>query len=59
MRGRRRNVRGRSPGSAAAAGLSNTVMRLIEQRTAGDKVLLWGGMAGTLLIMALIWYYLG
>jgi len=40
-------------------GLSNTVMRLIEQRTMQDKVILYGGMVLTLLVMWIIYSYLG
>ena len=36
-------------------GLSNTLMRLIEQRTQQDKYILFGGMAASLVIMFLIY----
>lgn len=42
---------------ANVLGLSNTVLRLIERRTAQDKVILYGGMIVTLIIMFLIWKY--
>ena len=37
-------------------GLSNTVMRLIERRTAQDKWIFWGGVAITLVVMTLVIY---
>lgn len=42
---------------ATTLGLSNTLMRLIEQRTAQDKIVLWGGMLVTLVAMYFIWSY--
>ena len=39
-------------------GLSNTVMRLIEGRSRQDRIIMLLGMLITLLIMALVWYYL-
>ncbi|ELT94374.1 hypothetical protein CAPTEDRAFT_152195 [Capitella teleta] len=42
---------------ANTLGLSNTVMRLIERRTTQDKVILYGGMVLTLVIMFFIWKY--
>ena len=35
-------------------GMSNTVIRLIERRSEGDKYILIGGMVGTCLLMWLI-----
>eukprot|EP00053_Salpingoeca_punica_P009727 m.87555 g.87555 ORF g.87555 m.87555 type:complete len:216 (+) comp15132_c0_seq1:407-1054(+) len=40
-------------------GLSNTVMRLIEQRGTQDRWILWGGMIVSLVIMFLIYHYFG
>jgi len=40
-------------------GLSNTVMRLIEQRTTQDKFFLFGGMIVASLIMFGMWYCFG
>lgn len=40
-------------------GLSNTVMRLIEKRTFQDKIILFGGMILTLIIMYYIYKYFG
>jgi Golgi SNAP receptor complex protein 2 len=37
-------------------GLSNTVMRLIERRTAQDKWIFWGGVIVTIVIMFLVVY---
>eukprot|EP00038_Savillea_parva_P016689 m.17641 g.17641 ORF g.17641 m.17641 type:complete len:218 (+) comp3518_c0_seq1:423-1076(+) len=44
---------------AHTLGLSNTVMRLIEQRTLQDKAILYGGMVTTLVIMWIIYSRLG
>eukprot|EP00057_Strongylocentrotus_purpuratus_P034346 XP_794856.3 PREDICTED: Golgi SNAP receptor complex member 2-like [Strongylocentrotus purpuratus] len=40
-------------------GLSNTVMRLIEKRTFQDKIILFGGMILTLIVMYYIYKYFG
>lgn len=42
---------------ANTLGMSNTVMRLIEKRTTQDKLVLFGGMMFTTIIMILIWTY--
>lgn len=39
-------------------GLSNSVMRLIENRVFADKFILFGGMAILTILMFLIWFYL-
>lgn len=39
-------------------GLSNTVLRLIERRSSQDKIILYGGMILTCIIMFLVWKYL-
>ena len=39
-------------------GLSNTVMRMIEGRSRQDRIIMLLGMIVTLLIMALVYYYL-
>ena len=39
---------------ASVLGMSNTVMRLIERRSEGDKYILFGGMAATCVIMYLV-----
>ncbi|CAG0883539.1 unnamed protein product [Darwinula stevensoni] len=39
-------------------GMSNTVLRLIEQRTYRDKFILWGGMLFVCLFMFLVVYYI-
>eukprot|EP00037_Helgoeca_nana_P033531 m.418347 g.418347 ORF g.418347 m.418347 type:complete len:228 (+) comp30882_c0_seq1:51-734(+) len=44
---------------AHTLGLSNTVMRLIEQRTLQDKAILYGGMLLTLVIMWILYSRLG
>lgn len=43
---------------ANTLGLSNTVMRLIEKRASQDKIILFGGMIVTCVIMFLAWKYL-
>ena len=43
---------------ANTLGLSNTVMRLIEKRASQDKIILFGGMIVTCIIMFLAWKYL-
>ncbi|XP_025089535.1 Golgi SNAP receptor complex member 2-like [Pomacea canaliculata] len=42
---------------ANTLGLTNTVMRLIERRTAQDKIILVVGMVVTVIIMYLVWQY--
>jgi Golgi SNAP receptor complex protein 2 len=42
---------------ATTLGLSNTVMRLISQRTSQDKFILYGGMLVTLVLMYFIYSY--
>lgn len=42
---------------ANTLGMSNTVMRLIEKRTTQDKLILFGGMILTTVILFLIWKY--
>jgi Golgi SNAP receptor complex protein 2 len=42
---------------ANTLGLTGTVMRLIERRTAQDKIILFAGMVVTCIIMYLIWKY--
>lgn len=39
-------------------GMSQTVMRLIEKRVSGDKLVLFGGMAAFTLFMFLVWIFL-
>eukprot|EP00127_Corallochytrium_limacisporum_P005451 Clim_evm20s205 gene=Clim_evmTU20s205 len=40
-------------------GLSQSLMGMIEGRQKGDTYILYGGMLITLILMFLIWYYLG
>ena len=42
---------------ASMLGMSNTVMRLIERRSEGDKYILFGGMIVTCLIMYIVVKY--
>ncbi|KAJ1345288.1 hypothetical protein BSLG_000801 [Batrachochytrium salamandrivorans] len=44
---------------ANSLGLSTSVIRFIEQRTASDKWILYGGLSGTVLILWGIVHYLG
>lgn len=44
---------------ANTLGLSNTVMRLIERRSTQDRYVLFIGMVVTVIIMLLVWKYLG
>ena len=39
---------------ASVLGMSNTVMRLIERRSTGDKYILIGGMVVTCVVMFLV-----
>ena len=42
---------------ANVLGMSNTVMRLVERRSEGDKWVLFGGMAVTCFVMYLVIRY--
>eukprot|EP00047_Mylnosiga_fluctuans_P023433 m.137832 g.137832 ORF g.137832 m.137832 type:complete len:175 (-) comp9582_c0_seq3:3200-3724(-) len=44
---------------ASTLGLSNMVMRLVEQRESQDRLILFVGMAVTLAIMYAVYYYFG
>ncbi|CAK8673340.1 Golgi SNAP receptor complex member 2-like [Clavelina lepadiformis] len=57
QRGMLKGVKTRMLNIANTLGLSNTVMRLIEKRTTQDKLILFGGMFVTSLIMFLLWKY--
>jgi Golgi SNAP receptor complex protein 2 len=41
---------------AANLGLSSTMMRVIERRTTADKILVYGGMAAVMLLLAVVWW---
>lgn len=49
----------RLPDVAKTLGLSNNVVRLIENRSNQDRFILWGGMLGTTILMAIIYHYFG
>ena len=53
QRGMIKGVRKKMLDVASMLGMSNTVMRLIERRSEGDKYILVGGMIVTCLIMYL------
>ena len=57
QRGVLKGARRRLLDLANTLGMSNTVMRLTERRAAQDKVILFGGMLGTLVVMYVIWRY--
>uniref|UniRef100_H2YWG3 Golgi SNAP receptor complex member 2 n=2 Tax=Ciona savignyi TaxID=51511 RepID=H2YWG3_CIOSA len=57
QRGTLKGVKTRMLNIANTLGLSNTVMRLIEKRTTQDKLVLFGGMLATSLVMFLLWKY--
>ena len=42
---------------AARLGMSNAVIRLIERRTTGDKIIVYGGLLILLLLVGLLWWY--
>ncbi|XP_014675056.1 PREDICTED: Golgi SNAP receptor complex member 2-like [Priapulus caudatus] len=58
QRGALKGVQKRVLDIANTLGMSNTVMRLIERRTTQDKVILWGGIIVTCVIMYLTIKYL-
>lgn len=53
-----KGVRKKMLNFAQTLGMSNTVMRLIERRTAQDKYILFGGMIVTLIIMFILYKWL-
>jgi len=57
QRGTLKGVKTRMLNMANTLGLSNTVMRLIERRTTEDKLILFGGMIITSVIMFILWRY--
>lgn len=42
---------------ASTLGMSNTLMRMIERRTVGDKILVYGGVLLIAALIVLIWYW--
>lgn len=52
-----KNIRKKMLDISSMLGMSNTVMRLIERRSEGDKYLLFGGMIVTCVIMYLVVKY--
>ena len=49
-----KNIKKKMLDISSMLGMSNTVMRLIERRSEGDKYLLFGGMIVTCVIMYLV-----
>ena len=54
QRGLMKNIKKKMLDISSMLGMSNTVMRLIERRSEGDKYLLFGGMIVTCVIMYLV-----
>ena len=52
-------IKGKMMNIANQLGMSQTVMRLINKRSDQDRLILWGGMFITTVIMFLIWKYFG
>jgi Golgi SNAP receptor complex protein 2 len=42
---------------AASLGVSNSLMKIIERRTVGDRVLVYGGSAFILLLLLAVWWF--
>lgn len=42
---------------ATSLGVSNTLMRMIERRTAGDRIIVYGGMLVILALLGVVWYW--
>ena len=42
---------------AATLGMSNSLMKIIERRTVGDRVLVYGGSAFILLLLLAVWWF--
>ena len=57
QRGLMKNIRKRMLDMTSTLGMSNTVMRLIERRSEGDKYVLFGGMIMTWVIIYLVVRY--
>lgn len=53
-----RNIRKVNRGINEVLGMSQTLMRLIQKRVSGDKIILFGGMAAFTLFMLLVWIFL-
>ena len=43
--------------AATSLGLSKSVIRVIERKSAQDRVIFWAGVAATLLVLYLVWKY--
>merc|ERR1712048_1316604 len=54
-----KGIKGKMMNIANQLGMSQTVMRLINKRSDQDRLILWGGMFITTVIMFLIWKYFG
>ena len=53
-----KNIRTKNLDIKNTLGMSQTVMRLIEKRVSGDKVILFGGMIAFTLFMFLVWKFI-
>lgn len=42
---------------ATTLGMSNSLMRMIERRSTGDKILVYGGMLVIVSMIVLVWYW--
>lgn len=42
---------------AASLGVSNSLIKIIERRTVGDRIIVYGGSAVILLLLVIVWRY--
>lgn len=42
---------------ASTLGVSSSLMKIIERRTAGDRILVYGGSAVIVLLILLLWWF--
>jgi Golgi SNAP receptor complex protein 2 len=42
---------------ATSLGVSNSLMKIIERRTVGDRVLVYGGSAFIVLLLVAVWWF--
>lgn len=56
QRGVLKGVHKRVLDMSSVLGASNAVMRLIERRTIGDKVIVYGGSVFIILLLVLVWW---
>lgn len=53
-----KNIRTKNLDIRNTLGMSNTIMRLIEKRVSGDRIILFGGMIAFTVFMLLVWKFL-